>query len=182
VESLTDLLGARRGHFEYESGHHGDLWLELDDLFARPRRVAPFCAELAGRLAPHGADVVCGPLVGGGFVAQVVATELGTELTWAEGTEYRIPPALRERLSGRRVALVDDAVNAAHATRATLAGLRACGAELVALGALLVLNDTAERLAAAEGVPLEALARLSSGLWAPQACPLCAADQPLSDR
>src|SRR5690606_20564247 len=26
-EGLLDLLDARRGHFRYESGHHGELWL-----------------------------------------------------------------------------------------------------------------------------------------------------------
>jgi orotate phosphoribosyltransferase len=182
VESLTDLVGARRGHFAYESGHHGDLWLELDALFLHPRRVAPFCAELARRLAPHGAEVVCGPLIGGAFVAQAVATELGAELCWAEAGAYRIPDALRPGLAGKRVALVDDAVNAGHATRATLADLRACGAELAALGALLVSHDTAERLAAGEGVPLESIATLSSGLWTPDECPRCAAGEPLSGR
>jgi hypothetical protein len=25
---------AERGHFRYESGHHGDLWLDLDGLLA----------------------------------------------------------------------------------------------------------------------------------------------------
>jgi orotate phosphoribosyltransferase len=179
MDSLTDLAGARGGHFVFESGHHGDLWLELDALFVVPRRVAPFAAELARRLAPHEPDVVCGPLVGGALLAQMVAAELGCELSWSESGDYRIPPALRDGLRGKRVALVDDAVNAGHATRATLADLRACGAQLACLGALLVLNDTAAQLAAAEHVPLEALERLESGLWAPADCPLCAAAVPL---
>jgi orotate phosphoribosyltransferase len=56
---IVGLLQARRGHFLLESGHHGDLWLELDSLFARPARLEPFAAELARRLAAHGIDVVC---------------------------------------------------------------------------------------------------------------------------
>jgi orotate phosphoribosyltransferase len=181
VEQLTDLLAARRGHFLFESGHHGDLWLDLDSLFARPGRVAPFALELARRLAPHEIDVVCGPLVGGAFVAQTVAAELDVELCWSLPPEYRIPAALRGRLRRRRVAIVDDVINAGSATRATLADLRRCGAELAAIGALLVLNDVAADLAAAEGVPLERLARLTSGLWVPSDCPLCAASVPLED-
>jgi orotate phosphoribosyltransferase len=179
VESLTDLLGARRGHFAFESGHHGDLWLDLDALFVRPRRVAPFAVELARRLEPHGVDTVCGPLVGGALVAQMVTAELGAELCWSETGDYAIPAALRAGLAGKRVALVDDAINAAFATRATLAALRECGASLAAIGALVVLNDTAARVAAAEGVPLESLERLTSGLWAPGECPLCGASVPL---
>jgi orotate phosphoribosyltransferase len=175
VDALT-----RRGHFVFESGHHGDLWLELDALFAERGRAAPLATELARRLEPHRIEVVCGPLVGGAFVAQLAAIDLNAGLCWSEPGDYRIPPALREGLRGRRVALVDDAINAAHATRATLAGLRECGAELAAIGALLVLNDTAAALATAEGVPLEALECLESGLWTPDECPLCAVSVPLS--
>ena len=35
------------GHFVYESGHHGDLWFDLDMLFVHPRRLQPSVAELA---------------------------------------------------------------------------------------------------------------------------------------
>jgi orotate phosphoribosyltransferase len=192
VERLTDLLAARRGHFLLESGHHGDLWLELDALFVRPRRVAPFAADLARRLAPHGVEVVCGPLVGGALVAQLVAGELDAELCWTERTappaadalytaEYRVPSALRDGLRGKRVAIVDDVINAGSATRATLADLHHCGAEPAAIAALLVLNDSAASLAAAEGIPLEHTAKLTSGLWEPADCPLCAASVPLED-
>jgi hypothetical protein len=52
------LLEGRRGHFLLESGHHGDLWLELDRLFARPARVEPFAAELARRLSGYEVEVV----------------------------------------------------------------------------------------------------------------------------
>jgi orotate phosphoribosyltransferase len=39
VENVLELLSARKGHFLLESGHHGDLWLDLETLFLRPLRV-----------------------------------------------------------------------------------------------------------------------------------------------
>ena len=40
---LFDPEGApaflRRGHFAFESGDHGDAWLELERLFTEPRRL-----------------------------------------------------------------------------------------------------------------------------------------------
>jgi orotate phosphoribosyltransferase len=42
ADGLIEALAARRGHFRLESGHHGELWLDLDPLFARPARLAPF--------------------------------------------------------------------------------------------------------------------------------------------
>jgi orotate phosphoribosyltransferase len=195
MDDLIEALAARRGHFLLESGHHGELWLDLDALFARPARVAPLVAALAQRLSAVGAEVVCGPLVGGAFVAQAVAGQLDVECAWTERVagspedglytaSYRVPGALRERVRGRSVAIVDDVINAGSATRATLADLRACGAQVVALGALLVLGSGARELAAAEGLVLESVAALSNKLWAPEECPLCAAgvalERPLS--
>jgi orotate phosphoribosyltransferase len=186
ADELMEALAARRGHFQLESGHHGELWLDLDALFAAPARLAPFVAELAERLSGCGADVVCGPLVGGAFVAQAVAERLGVEASWTErvatpadgglyAARYRVPAALRERVRDRSVAVVDDVINAGSATRATIADLRACGARPVALGALLVLGDGAARLAGAEGLVLASVAALANAIWKPADCPLCAA-------
>jgi orotate phosphoribosyltransferase len=192
MDDLVDALCARRGHFRLESGHHGELWLELDALFARPARVAPFVDRLARQLAPHGAEVVCGPLVGGAFVAQAIAAQSGLECVWTErvtgpsgdalySVSYRVPDPLRGRLRGRTVAILDDVINAGSAMRATLADLRECGARPVAIGALLVLGSRAADLAAAESLPLESVASLPNTLWAPTDCPLCAAGVPLDD-
>jgi orotate phosphoribosyltransferase len=187
---LIDLLAARRGHFLLESGHHGELWLDLDALFLRPRPVAGFAAELGRRLSGHGIDAVCGPLVGGTLVAQTIAAELDVELYWTEpgeraeglySVEYRVPGAVRERLRGRRVAIVDDVINAGSATRATFADLETCGATVAAIGALLVLGTAAAAFAAERGVALESVATLPNTLWEPAACPLCAAGEPLED-
>jgi hypothetical protein len=52
------LLEPRRGHFALESGHHGELWLELESLFVWPSRTARFAGELARRLAPAGIEAV----------------------------------------------------------------------------------------------------------------------------
>jgi orotate phosphoribosyltransferase len=184
-EELLSLLAARTGHFRYESGHHGDLWLEIPRLYRRPRRLRPFAVDLARRLAPHGIEAVCGPLIEGALLAQMVAEELDVEFSFAEqftrsGGDgiyplgYRIPDALRAGLRDQRTAIVDDVINAGSAVRGALADLRACGARPVAIGSLLVLGPTASDLAASEGIPPEYLGDLPSHLWEPSACPLCA--------
>lgn len=181
-DEILDLLDARRGHFLLESGHHSDLWLDLDRLFGRPARLEPLAADLGSRLAAHGIDGVCGPLTGGAFVALAVATGLDLEFSWSERSEagYQIPKALRGMLAGKVVAIVDDVVNAASATRATLADLRACGATTVAVGALVTLGTAPEAFADEEGLALERLATLPNTLWEPGECPMCAAGEPLA--
>ena len=183
-------MSGTSGHFRFESGHHGELWLELDSLFVRPDALARPVAELARRLSPLGVEAVCGPLVGGAFLAQLLAARLEVEFLYSEpsarpqrdalySAEYRVPAALREPIRGRAVAVVDDVINAGSATRATLDDLRRCGAGVVAISALLTLGSAAAALADAEGIALEALASLPNTLWAPAECPLCAAGIPL---
>ena len=186
ANDLRALLPVRAGHFLLESGHHGDVWLDLDALFLRPARLRPFVAALAARLAAHGVETVCGPLVGGAFVAQTVAAELDVEFSFAErvasGREavgYRIPDGLRPLVRGRRAVVVDDAINAGSAVRATAAALVSCGAKTVAVGALVVLGGAAEALAGDLGIPLEYGCRVPGRLWVPADCPLCAAGVPL---
>jgi orotate phosphoribosyltransferase len=167
-------MGASDGHFRYESGHHGTLWLDLDALFRRPALLAPYYPALAAELAPYHPDVLCGPLVGGAFVAQAVAAHSGAEAIHTATGTYALPRAVAASLPGRRVAVVDDVINAGNATGATLTALRAAGAVPVAVAALLVLG-TAFR----PDLPLLALVRHPHDLWSPLDCPQCQAGVPL---
>lgn len=191
-EQVLELLSARRGHFLLESGHHGDLWLDLESLCLRPRAVQALAAELAEPLSKLALDAVCGPLVEGAFIGLLAASSLDVRFTYSERfarapagglfpAGYRIPAPLRAGLSGKRVAIVNDVINAGSAMRGTFDDLQACGAEVVAIAALLVLGEAAAAFAAGKGVPLLSLAALPNSLWTPSDCPLCASGAPLED-
>jgi orotate phosphoribosyltransferase len=94
---------------------------------------------------------------------------------------YRIPDALRKRLEGVRVAIVNDVTNAGSAVRGTYDDLVACGARPVVLGTLIALGSWSSTFAAANKIALESLEMLPNNLWTPEACPLCAASVPLED-
>lgn len=190
-DGLTGILSARRGHFLLESGHHGDLWLDLESLCFRPERIRVLAGRLSDLLSNHDVEMVCGPLVEGAFVSLMVAEHLGLPFTYSQPhrsrdagplfpVSYRVPRALRERVAGRRVAIVNDVINAGSAVRGTLEDLRACGAEPVAMAALVVLGTAAGRLATENEVALERLCELPNAIWTPSECPLCAEGVPLS--
>ena len=192
MQELINVLPARRGHFRMESGHHGDLWLDLDALFLRPHRMRQFAGELAQRLSAHPIEAVCGPLIGGAFLAQIIAADLDVECFYAERfvhpqsadlplVEYHIPHTLRNKICGKKVAIVDDAINAGSALRGTLTDVLMCGAEPVVIGALLVLGDPASRIAVDNHLPLECVAHLPNTVWERSVCPLCAAGMALED-
>jgi orotate phosphoribosyltransferase len=187
--SLRDAVGVSRGHFAYESGHHGDLWLELDLLFADPGRVQVWSSSLAAMTQDCRAEIVCGPLVGGAFVAQFLAAALNARFVFAErlvspatAVQYRIPDALRPVIAGKRVLLADDAVNAGSAVLSTLADCIVCGAEPACIASLIVLGDAAARIEAKTGLAFRSLLALDRKLWLAKDCPLCAAGVPLERR
>jgi orotate phosphoribosyltransferase len=189
-QELLGLVGSRQGHFALESGHHGGQWLDLDTLFSHPARVRPHVDRLAEALLAHRPQAVCGPLVGGAFLAQMLSAALTVEFLFTERflpvgreglypAEYRLPRALQHRARGRRVAVVDDAISAGSAVRGTYAELRAHGAEPVVIGALLSLGSAAERFFSEQSVPVASVAQLEYELWLPESCRLCAAGLPL---
>lgn len=186
-------LPVAEGHFLLESGYHTDVWLTLDALFVDTPRVTLLVTALADRLRPHAVSAVCGPLLGGAFLAQALAMTLGVSFLFTEpGPEgaaegglfkatYRLPPALREQTSGQRVAVVDDVISAGSSVRATVAALTEAGATTSVVASFIVLGDAAVTHFAARAVPLEALERRPFNLWQPGDCPLCRAGTPLSD-
>lgn len=189
-EQVAQLLPKREGHFVFESGHHGQIWLDLERLLLHPERVQPLAEALADRLRGHRVAAVCGPLVEGAFVGLMVASSLRLLFSYSEPVRdrqavglfpvsYQIPKPLEPELRGKRVAIVNDVINAGSAVRGTLASLKQCGAQPVAIGTLAMYGDAASDLAAAHGVALEALASFPSRIWEPSACPLCAKGVPL---
>jgi len=184
-DAVLRLLSARRGHFVLESGHHGELWLDLELLCLRPGEVRTLAVELAGRLRGLEVDAVCGPLIEGAFVALMVAEELEVPFTYTEGradpgaqglfpVRYTVPAGLRPELPGRRVAVVNDVINAGSAVRGTVADLQTHRADVVAIASLAVLGESASRFAREVGVPLVTLASLPNAIWSAPDCPLCA--------
>jgi orotate phosphoribosyltransferase len=197
-EEIVRLLPMRKGHFRLESGHHGDVWLDLELLCLDPKPVGRFAREIAARLARHKVEIICGPLVEGAFVALMTAAELGLPFCYTERLEsdrarkdapgqtlypvkYSVPRALRAKVDGKRVAIVNDVINAGSAVRGTVADLADCGAQPVVIATLLVLGSWASEYAAAENLALETLSSLPNTIWTPSDCPLCKKNVPFTD-
>lgn len=191
-DEIAQLLPEREGHFVFESGHHGAIWLDLERLMLEPERVRPYIDALGERLRAHRAEAVCGPLVEGAFVGLMVASSLRLPFTYALPVRdaaatglfpvsYTIPKPLERELAGKRVAIVNDVINAGSAVRGTLISLVRCGAVPVAIGSLAVYGESARELASTHGAVLEALAEFPSLIWESSVCPLCAKGVPFSE-
>lgn len=182
---VIELVRPRRGHFELGTGYHGDVWLDLDGLFLRPALLQPHIDALAQQLSQHQPEAVCGPMEGGAFLALALATRLGVAFLpgyrdAASRPGYRLP-GVPGGITGWRVALADDAVNAGTAIRACATELQSSGAVPVAVAALLALGPAEATVRDAMGLPLHAAATLNSQAWPAATCPLCASGTALTE-
>lgn len=190
VAAFMELVPGRRGHFRLESGYHSRLWLDLDPLFSDSQRIAPFVSSLTNILRPYELAGVCGPLLGGAFLAQLIAHALGVNFYFTERVipseiealyqvRYRLAPAFNSRVVGQRIAIVDDVMSAGSALQGTYTELEVNGAVPVVAAALLVLGSTGADFFSQCDVPVEAVARDDYEMWLPTDCPLCAAGEPI---
>ncbi|MEP3276258.1 MAG: phosphoribosyltransferase family protein [Stappiaceae bacterium] len=185
---FSSSLSMSRGHFIYESGHHGDLWLELDGLFRQPSKTNGWVKQLCVLLAQLEFEYVCGPLLGGGFIGYAMAAALGKQFIYSERkvnadgmAVYGIPEPEQRLLAEKKVLVVDDAINAGSAIRATHRELVHCGAEVVGFASFLTLGGARERIANEFGAPCMSLKDIDRQMWPAKSCPLCAAAVPIQN-
>ena len=184
-------IPTRRGHFRLESGHHSELWMTLERLCSAPSALRSSIAVLADQLRQYSIDVACGPLNEGAFVALMVAQDLRCGFAYAERfvrdksgpfpVGYRLPPAQRAVVEGKRVAILNDVTSAGSAVRGTYENLKLLNANVVAIGSFLVLGNTIHDFARERNLPVEALEQRTFTTWAPADCPLCRDGVPLED-
>jgi orotate phosphoribosyltransferase len=186
MHPCLNSLPIREGHFLLESGLHAEAWIDLDTLFLDPSALAPQIAALAALVAEFRISAVCGPLLGGAFVAQALATHLRVRFYYAQKTtarqpdglfqaEYRLPASQRSCAAAERFAVVDDVIGAGSAARATVEELTSLGAETAVVGGLLTLGNRARDYLAQSGIPVVSLGSKEIAMWEPQCCPRCRA-------
>ena len=179
LETLLEERGAvLRGHFQYASGRHGEIYVEKFRILQWPDVTSELCASIASAFA-GAANVVAGPTTGGVILSFEVARQMGLKSIIAESREDGSPGREFRRGfelgPGDRVLVVDDVLTTGGSIRDVLDGVRARGAEPVGVGVLI--DRTAGKVDF--GVPFAAALTLDVVSWAPEECPLCKAGAPL---
>jgi len=169
-------------HFVYTKGGHGQGYVNKDALYVDPDNLSLLCKEIAWRARDLGAQVVCGPTVGGVLVANRTAEWLrrftGDDSIIAvfadQDAERRIlKRGYPNKVSGKKVLVVEDVLNTGGSAAETVKAVVAAGGEVIACSALV--NRAADKKAAAEliGVSLEALVDIKMDNYPPDECPYC---------
>ena len=141
LEALLEDRGAiLRGHFQYASGRHGDTYIEKFRILQWPDVTEQMCKMIAERF--RGVPNLCaGPTTGGVILSYETARQLGLASIIAERKEegsderefkrgFQIGP-------GDKVLVVDDVMTTGGSIRHVIDAVRARGAEVVGVAALV---------------------------------------------
>jgi orotate phosphoribosyltransferase len=190
--TLTGMTLARSGHFLLESGYHTDTWFDLDSLFADTQTIRIEVRQLSELIVPFNVTGICGPLLGGAFLAQGIANELDVPFLFTRRSEnvtddelfrarYRLPSSLRKTVTGERIAVVDDVISAGSSTRATVAELIQAGAHPVVVGCLMFFGHEGKSYFQSQDLGVVSNGERDLTLWQTVSCPMCKAGVPLEN-
>ncbi|MFC1966154.1 orotate phosphoribosyltransferase [Chloroflexota bacterium] len=178
VEAIFEKSGAiLKGHFLLASGLHSPVYWEKFQVLQFPKYTGQLCRMITNHFLRQGIQVVAGPTTGGVILAFESARQLGVRCIFAEkdssgGRAFRRGFEID---AGERVLIVDDILTTGSSVREVMTAVTGQGGIIVGIG---VLVDRSEQ-AIDFGVPLFSCHRASVVTYAPEGCPLCAAQVPL---
>ena len=166
----------REGHFGFRSGRHSAVLLDRDRLLTDPLAASRMGYALAKRFFTDHVSSVAAPSIWGAGLAQWVAYFLDptAKLVYAtrRGDRLTIAENCTSLLVGQRVLLVDNLVISGETMREFAKTIEAMGAEIIGIGTLW--NSAAPTVG---GRPIYGLLNTRFDAYAPDACPMCAANK-----
>lgn len=175
------------GHFKLSSGNHSQYYLQSAKVLEDPKTAMLLAEALAEQIKASGVqiDTVCAPAIGGliaGFAlaqaldARYIFTErVGGEMTLRRGFDVK---------AGEQILICEDIITTGGSAMEAAAAVEALGAKVTAFAALANRGFCHRENSSIEakpncklpsGLPFFALADFDFEMYAPEACPMCAA-------
>lgn len=178
VLSLFRQSGAlHEGHFKLSSGLHSGGYLQCALVLQHPAHAGALGAALADSLRELAPTVVLSPAMGGLIIGHEVGRALGVRAIFAERQDGALTLRRGFSLSAAdRVVIIEDVVTTGLSTRETIATAAATGATVVGAGSIIDRSGGTSELP----VPFRSLAQYVVATYQPDACPMCAAGQPVT--
>jgi orotate phosphoribosyltransferase len=182
------------GHFRLSSGRHSNRFVQKFRILEDPRLLEAVAREIAGYYASTQPTVVVSAAVGGILLGYEVARALGTKAIFVEKQDG--VPTMRRGFvlhSSDRALIVEDVITTGGSVREVVEVVRASGATIVGIGAIVLrgdahggasaagAHDVREAAEARFDVPFMALLEVPIVSVEAADCAQCAAGEPIAD-
>ena len=168
------------GHFLLTSGLHSPMYVEKFNVLQHPKYTEQLCQALAEKFANQNIDTVVGPVTGGILLAHEVGKALGTRAIFTERENGKMAFRRGFKLApGERVLIVEDIVTTGGSVKEVIDVVLESGAIPVGVGLLV---DRSGGKIDFGTVPYQALLHLDVTTYAPETCPLCQNNVPMTKR
>jgi len=179
-EILVKTNAIMDGHFLLTSGLHSPHYVEKFNVLQHPKYTQQLCEAMAEKFKDANIETVVGPVTGGVLLAHETGKALGTRAIFTERENgkmtFRRGFSLHE---GERVLIVEDIVTTGGSIKEVIEVVREQGAIPVAVSMLV---DRSGGKADFGDVPSTALLHMDVKTYAPDHCPLCEQDIPMTKR
>jgi len=165
------------GHFRLSSGLHSARYLQSALVLQYPEFAEELGKALGEQTLHLQATVVLSPALGGIVIGQEVGRALGVRAIFTERQDGVL--TLRRGFTldpSDRVLIVEDVITTGGSTLETAAVAEAHGARVTGAAAIVDRGSDPARLS----LPMQTLVRLDVPNYAPESCPLCAKEIPLT--
>jgi len=165
------------GHFELSSGLHSNKYLQCALVLQHPEYCTKLCSELGKKFKDEKITAIIAPALGGVIVSYEVARSLGVRSLFSERKDSKM--LLRRGFSlsaDDRVLVVEDVVTTGKSTLEVVKLVKASGAQLVGIGAIIDRSSSKIEFNAR----FEALIKIDVPTFKPQECPLCKKGAPIT--
>ena len=164
------------GHFKLSSGLHSNKYLQSALVLQYPDYAEQLGRALGERLRHLDPTVILSPALGGIVIGQEVGRAMQLRSIFAERQDGKLTLRRGFTLAPTdRVVVVEDVITTGLSTRETIDAATAAGAQVLGAAAIVDRGADAGRL----HVPLQALVRLEVPAYQADACPMCAAGEPV---
>ncbi|MGL6016656.1 MAG: orotate phosphoribosyltransferase [Selenomonadaceae bacterium] len=168
------------GHFLLTSGLHSPMYVEKFNVLQHPKYTEQLCQALAEKFANQNIETVVGPVTGGILLAHEVGKALGTRAIFTERENGKMAFRRGFKLApGERVLIVEDIVTTGGSVKEVIDVVLESGAIPVGVGLLV---DRSGGKIDFGTVPYQALLHLDVTTYAPETCPLCQNNVPMTKR
>lgn len=178
---ILDLLAKHgallEGHFKLSSGKHSDRYVQKQRIYEQPRVAARLAQLIAERFSDANGprfDTVVSPAVGAIGFGTLVAYEAHRRFLFTEKVDGQMQFRRAQHLRrGEKVLIVEDVVTTGGSAAQVVDAVRATGAELVGVAAMVDRSNVPLSFA------LTSLARIEVTDHPADACPMCEEGRPL---